>query len=209
MTRYRIEALNLETDILALDASRTPLETQIAVAASIEATDMVDECVTLAKLAPTTLENTLTAHAGGTQAAALALSASYTAHHVTVCATAADSVLLPVLAIGRGHYVFNSGVASLQVFGAGTSTIDDVATATGVPLPPGTGAWFFGLATGKWYTVGKPIRTADAAQAVVETAAAINTVPFGYTEAQANGLVATVNALRTALINAGIIKGAA
>ncbi len=98
-------------------------------------------------------ETGLTAHAGGTQAAGLALSATVCVHHVTVCATAADSVLLPVLVVDDVHIVFNFGAASMQIYGAGTSTINDVATATGVAIPAGKGAIFHARETGKWYMV--------------------------------------------------------
>lgn len=101
----------------------------------------------------TGIEDTLTAHAGGTQGAALALSATKSVHHITVCATNGDSVSLPVLAVGQIHTVINSGAATCQVYGAGTSTINDVATATGVTLTNGKAAQFIAVATGKWYSV--------------------------------------------------------
>lgn len=78
------------------------------------------------------VSNTLTAHAGGTQAAALALVSGI--NRVTVCATNADSVRLPTMVAGQTVWVINSGAATLQVYGAGTATINDVATATGVSL---------------------------------------------------------------------------
>lgn len=47
-----------------------------------------------------------------------------------------------------------------------------------------------------------------AAQAAVATdAATTGAAIYGFTSAQANGMVATVNALRTALVNLGLIKG--
>lgn len=52
--------------------------------------------------------------------------------------------------------------------------------------------------------------TASAAQAAVGTTSATNSSPYGYaTAAQADAIVTLVNALRTACINAGIIKGSA
>lgn len=51
---------------------------------------------------------------------------------------------------------------------------------------------------------------ASAAQAAVATTAATNTTPYGFTTAaQADNLIALVNALRLALVNVGIIKGSA
>lgn len=99
------------------------------------------------------IEDTLTAHAGGTQAAALALSASKLTHRISTCATAADSVKLPTLVVGAVHQIINDGAASAQVYGAGTSTIDAVATATGVALASGARASFFAYATGKWVRI--------------------------------------------------------
>ncbi len=100
------------------------------------------------------VETTLTATASGIQATALALTATKDVHHITVCATNGDAVKLPVLVVGERHFIHNSGAATCQVFGAGTSTINDVATATGVTLTNGKGAWFVAVATGKWYTAG-------------------------------------------------------
>lgn len=99
------------------------------------------------------IEDGLTAAAGGTQAGALALSATKLVHRVSTVGTAADSVKLP-LATGSGniHFVMNSAAAnSMQVFGSGTDTINDVATATGVAQAAGKGAWYVDIAAGKWY----------------------------------------------------------
>jgi UDP-N-acetyl-D-mannosaminuronic acid transferase (WecB/TagA/CpsF family) len=49
---------------------------------------------------------------------------------------------------------------------------------------------------------------AGSAQAAVTTTAATSTTPFGYSEAQANAIVALVNEMRAALVAVGIIKGA-
>lgn len=99
------------------------------------------------------IETGLTAHAGGTQAAGLALDGSKTVHVVTVVGTDADSVLLP-LALGQGavHWIHNADAAqSLQVFGSGTDTINAVATATGVAVGAGKAAAFVDYAAGKWF----------------------------------------------------------
>lgn len=98
------------------------------------------------------LEPAVTAHAGGTQAAAFALSATASFHDVTVVGTAADSVKLP-LATGSGniHWVKNSAaVNSLQLYGAGTDTIDGVATATGVAIAAGKARLLIDDGAGTW-----------------------------------------------------------
>lgn len=77
----------------------------------------------------------ITAFAGGGQTSATALTSAL--NRISVCATNADSVKLPVVSdadIGIEVDVINDGAANAQVFGAGTDTIDGVATATGVAL---------------------------------------------------------------------------
>lgn len=79
--------------------------------------------------------NGITAFAGGGQASATQLTSAV--NRVATAATAADSVKLPAVAeadIGIEVDVINDGASSIQVFGAGTDTIDAVATATGVAL---------------------------------------------------------------------------
>lgn len=54
------------------------------------------------------------------------------------------------------------------------------------------------------------VQPSGAAQAAVATTGATNSTPYGFTTAaQPDALVATVNAIRLALVNAGIIKGGA
>lgn len=92
----------------------------------------------------------LTAHAGGTQAAALALTKQL--NFISTCATAGDSVRLPTSVAGRSVFVHNAGATAAQVYGASTDTINGIATATGVPLPVGRGAWFNCDAAGTWFS---------------------------------------------------------
>lgn len=86
--------------------------------------------------------NGLTAHAGGTQAAALLLTAQF--NRVDTVTTAADSVRLPPPSfVGQIIGVMNNAaVNSMQVFGSGTDTINGVATATGVAQAAGKLAWY-------------------------------------------------------------------
>lgn len=65
-------------------------------------------------------------------------------------------------------------------------------------------------ASGKlsFYDAAPVVKPAHADQAIVPTDAAALT-SYGFTEAQANTLVATVNAMRAALIALGLIKGSA
>lgn len=103
---------------------------------------------------PINKDTGLTAHAGGTKAAALALNAAVSFHDVTTVATAADSILLPPAKEGEFHFVKNSGAASMQVFGQGTDTVDSVATATGVAQLAGDAVLYVCLVDGNYIRLG-------------------------------------------------------
>ncbi len=100
--------------------------------------------------------DTITATPGGTKAAAKAL--NYGVNRISVCATATNSVLMPFAVPGAWVYLINDGAASATVFGAGTDTIDAVASATGNPMAAAKRALFYavtgdGLGTaGTWYS---------------------------------------------------------
>jgi hypothetical protein len=116
---------------------------------------------------PTMAANTdtgITAYAGGGQTNATLLTAQF--NKVTVVVTAADSVKLPQIsavpntlgAVGSSVIVRNADSAdSLQVFGSGTDTINDVATGTGVAVAAGKTAIFichsWNGTVGNWYMV--------------------------------------------------------
>lgn len=60
-----------------------------------------------------------------------------------------------------------------------------------------------------FYNATPIVQPAAAAQAAVVTTGATDSTPFGYTEAQANAIVALVNEMRSTLVNLGLMKGAA
>ena len=98
------------------------------------------------------IEAGLIAHAGGTQAAALALNAAKIVHVVATVAAPADSIVLPASAgAGKSHVVMNSGANSLQIYGLATDTINGVAAATGVAIPAGKAAVLVDYAAGTWF----------------------------------------------------------
>lgn len=96
--------------------------------------------------------NGLTAHAGGGQGAALALTSMV--NRVTTVATAGDSVALPAATAGLAITVINSGANPMQVFGAGTDTINGVATATGVSQMQNSVCLYVCTAAGLWQCEG-------------------------------------------------------
>lgn len=100
----------------------------------------------------TSAATSITAAAGGGQSGATALTKGI--NHVTTVATAADSVKLPASAAGLVVHVINGAASnSMQVFGAGTDTINDVATATGVAQAAGKAATYVCPVAGKWYRI--------------------------------------------------------
>ena len=108
-----------------------------------------------------TTSNGLTAHAGGGQASALALTSGI--NNVTTVATANDSVKLPVSAAGMEILVINDSANAMQVFGAGTDTINDIASATGVSQLAQSAVLYSSPVAGKWYSLGLGANFAGAA----------------------------------------------
>lgn len=92
--------------------------------------------------------NTLTAHSGGGQTSALALTAAY--NRVTTVAALGDSVRLPASAAGLAVTIDNQGANPLRVFGAGTDTINAITTTVGVSQGVGVIATYFCTVAGNW-----------------------------------------------------------
>lgn len=84
------------------------------------------------------VQNNITAQADGTKANATQITGAKA--RVTVSAGAADSVKLPPGYPGLEITIMNSGASSIQVFGSGNDTINDVATGTGVTQNNGVSA---------------------------------------------------------------------
>ena len=100
-----------------------------------------------------TVAAAVTAHAGGGQALAVAITATFT--NVSVVATAADSVALPLAVAGQLVFVRNSSANSMQVFAANgsTDTINGTAGSTGVAHAAATGKFYFAVTSapgGAW-----------------------------------------------------------
>jgi hypothetical protein len=97
-------------------------------------------------------QDNITATASGTQATGFQINAQMA--RVTTVATAADSVLLPPSQPGLEVVVINHGANNMQVYGAGTDQIDDIATATGVSQMPNSFVIYSCVTAGNWYTDG-------------------------------------------------------
>ena len=95
--------------------------------------------------------DSLTAHAGGGQGSALALTGAI--NRITTVATAGDSVVLPASVAAAEVIVINAGANPCQVYGAGTDTINGVATATGVSQQPNSAVLYVCVTAGSWFAV--------------------------------------------------------
>lgn len=95
-------------------------------------------------------QNGITAHSGGTKAAAFQLPAGVALFQIDTVAAGGDSVLLPAAVAGTEINVFNNGANTLDIYGRGTDTINKVATATAYLLDAGTSANFFCAKNGAW-----------------------------------------------------------
>ena len=90
----------------------------------------------------------ITAFATGGQASAVALTSLV--NRVATVATQGDSVKLPASAVGLSITVLNRGAQPMQVFGAGTDTINGIATATGISQGINTTAVYICNVAGNW-----------------------------------------------------------
>lgn len=157
-------------------------------------------------------EDALTAHAGGTQAAALALSVAKKYHRISVCATAGDSVALPTSTAGQAHFIRNDGAAAAQVFGTTPDTINSVATATGVALPAGMGAWYVCTTAGNWTSTIVSVQGLTSLSSVAGTNTVTATAAFppgAYVVGQVfEGIAANTNTAATTLNISSLGAGA-
>ena len=90
----------------------------------------------------------VTAHAGGTKAAAFPVTEEI--NIITVCASDGDSILLPAAVVGLDIKVVNLSENLLYVYGAGTNTIDDILTANPFIMQAEDKVVFSCYTTAKW-----------------------------------------------------------
>ncbi len=117
--------------------------------------------------------NGLTAFATGGQGSATALTADFNV--VATCATAADSVKLPVGTAGMAIWVFNRGAANLAVFPASSEQIDALGANISMTVHPGSDFQFICKADGIWVTAknDQPLIQGTRASGIAVTTAGI------------------------------------
>jgi hypothetical protein len=102
------------------------------------------------EIMPSALDG-ITALVGGGRPGAPVLAAQM--NRIAVCATAANSAVLPAAVATDFRVVINDGAAAAQIFGNGTDTIDGIAGSVGVALTNGKRIFVFCLTTGQWQTM--------------------------------------------------------
>lgn len=93
----------------------------------------------------------ITAHAGGGQAAAVALAAML--NRVATVATAGDSVKLPPSANGMQVVTVNAGANSMNVFPATGEQINALGANTAFAVAAGKTATFYCATAGQWHSI--------------------------------------------------------
>lgn len=100
----------------------------------------------------------ITAHAGGTQAAALQLPDGFSFMEVDTVANTGDSVLLPFSSAGQRKFVFNNGANTLDVYAnpnnnpatGSPDVINKTTNVTAYTLTTGQAAIFWCAKNGVW-----------------------------------------------------------
>lgn len=95
-----------------------------------------------------TVDAAVTAHAGGGQGSATAITKDYT--NISTCATAGDSVKLPTAAVGKTYTITNRGAASADVFPYTGDTINGGSANAAIALPVGATIQFVAINTTDW-----------------------------------------------------------
>ena len=91
----------------------------------------------------------LTAHSGGGKSSALALTANI--NRVSTVAAVHDSVLAPPAGPGGLAVFINDGANAMDIYGAGSDTLNDVVTTSPTTLEAGGTLVMWSSVAGKWY----------------------------------------------------------
>jgi len=140
------------------------LETQLA--------PLADPSKTAPNLIQETAQDNIIANPGGGQANAIRLTAQTS--RVTTVAAPGDSVMLPPSLPGLELVVINRGVNPMQVFGAGSDTINDVAAASGVSQMANSVVIYTCTSVGAWYTEGLATGYANSASGSYQTFSSVD-----------------------------------
>lgn len=150
-------------------------------------------------------QNGITAFAGGGQGSATQLTTQTS--RITTVATAGDSIKLPVAAPGLELMVINRGANSMQVFGAGTDTVDGQPFATGVSQMQSSLVIYVSVAVGTWETEG--LATGFGGPGLQTQSTANGLTALGTNQATALVLNSMISRITTTATGTGVVLPAA
>jgi hypothetical protein len=143
----------------------------------------------------------LTAHAGGGQASAYPI--AYPINRFTIVASAGDSALLPPALGGMQVVVINDAVNAMQVFGAGTDTINDIASGTGVSQLGKSAVLYISSIAGKWYSIGLGLNFSGALASL-----GIHSATYSYSFPTASTIVSDAAITTSSIVIARFVSSA-
>lgn len=133
---------------------------------------------------------TITAHVGGGQGSAQAITSQF--NEVTVCASAGDSVVLPTAALGIVLSIKNAGANYCDVFPATGGTIDAGSANAAARLQPGCTMEFKANSTTAWVT-NNPASFPIAQGTNISTGVTVNAIKGIITTQSASAAAGAVN----------------
>lgn len=144
-----------------------------------------------------TVTNSITAYAGGGQANATSLTTQI--NRITTCATAGDSVKLPLATAGKKVTVYNDGATALDIYPQSGENIDPLADNVALRISAGGKASFECAVATTWKYI------ANQAEVITTktTTATLTTAESGTILADSSGGAYTIN-LPTAVGNLGL-----
>lgn len=106
----------------------------------------------------------ITAHAGGGQGSATAVTVGY--NEVTTVATAGDSVKLPAATVSSTVVIKNEGATAADIFPATGDTINDGSANTAIRIAPGSTITFVAVDSTNWEASNQIVAAGDGAAAL-------------------------------------------
>jgi hypothetical protein len=159
----------------------------------------VDAGVGASGALPTMLSADGITAAGTTQGTAVALPADL---NRVISVPSGTGVILPAAKKGIDLFILNHGGLSMQVYGNGTDTIDDVAGATGVSQMNRSDVIFNCFGDGAWYTSGLATGYSITGLQTVQFLDAVTAA--GTTQATATPLTGSINTVSTVASGTGV-----
>lgn len=151
--------------------------------------------------------DTVLGAAGNSQGTAAAIDTEFTP---VSGADGTKGVILPTFTLGARYFIYNTDASNnLKVYPPTSGTISGGSANAAFLIPPKSTVAFTANQAVDWSVgIGLGALRSGAAQAAVATTGA-GLTSYGYTEAQANGIVTLLNELQAWAVTTGTFKGSA